>query len=113
MEHVAQPGMTGHTRDRIMANERNANTGPGQPTIYHIRIKGHLGPQWTDWFGGVTLTLEPNGETLLTCPMVDQAALHGLLRKVRDGGLPLLSVIRIEPSQAHASDVKQYCEASC
>ena len=71
--------------------------------VYKIRLKGHLGPQWTDWFGGVTLTLEANGETLLTCPVADQAALHGLLRKVRDLGMPLLAVIRIEPGQADAS----------
>ena len=67
--------------------------------IYHIRVRGHLGPQWTDWFGGMTITLEGNGETLLTGPVVDQAALHGLLRKVRDLGLPLVSVTRVEPDQ--------------
>ncbi len=71
--------------------------------VYKIRLKGHLGPQWTDWFGGATLRLEANGETLLTCPVADQAALHGLLRKVRDVGMPLLAVIRIEPGQADAS----------
>ena len=81
--------------------------------IYQIRIKGHLGREWTDWFGGLSITLEDNGDTLLTGPVVDQAALHGLLRKVRDGGLPLLAVMRIEPGQADASDVKEYCEASC
>ena len=75
--------------------------------VYEIRLKGHLGPQWTDWFGGVTLTLEDNGETLLTCSVIDQAALHGLLRKVRDVGIPLLSVIRIEPRQANAADVQR------
>ena len=81
--------------------------------IYQIRIKGHLGREWTDWFGGLSITLEDNGDTLLTGPVVDQAALHGLLRKVRDGGLPLLAVMRIEPGQADASDVKEYGEASC
>ena len=65
--------------------------------VYQIRITGHLGPQWTDWFGGVTLTWEANGETLLTCPVVDQAALHGVLKKVRDLGLPLVSVTRVGP----------------
>ncbi len=64
--------------------------------IYQIRIKGHLDHRWTEWFGDVTITLEDNGETLLTCPVADQAALHGLLRKVRDLGMPLLSVIRLE-----------------
>ena len=75
--------------------------------IYQIRIKGHLGHQWTDWFEGLTITLEENGETLLTGPVVDQAALHGLLKKVRDLGMPLLSVNRVEPGQADAPDVKQ------
>jgi hypothetical protein len=87
-------------------NTRNRRTDPDEQLVYHIRIKGHLGPQWTDWFGDVTLTLEANGETLLTCPVVDQAALHGLLRKVRDGGLPLLSVMRINPDQPDAPDVR-------
>ena len=64
--------------------------------VYQIRLRGHLGRQWTEWFGDVTITLEDNGETLLTCPVTDQAALHGLLRKVRDLGMPLLSVIRLE-----------------
>ena len=68
-----------------------------RPIVYQIRVKGHLGPQWTDWFGGVTIALEDNGDTLLTCPVADQAALHGLLRKVRDLGMPLLSAIRVEP----------------
>ncbi len=75
--------------------------------VYQIRLKGHLGRQWTDWFGGLSITLEDNGDTLLTGPVVDQAALHGLLRKVRDLGLLLLSVIRVEPSQADTSGVKQ------
>jgi len=75
--------------------------------VYQIRIKGHLGRQWTDWFEGLTITLEEDGETLLTGPVVDDAALHGLLKKVRDLGMPLLSVNRVEPGQADASDVKQ------
>jgi hypothetical protein len=75
--------------------------------IYKIGIKGHLGPRWRDWFEGLTITLEEDGETLLTGPVVDQAALHGLLKKVRDLGLPLLSINRVEPDQADASAVKQ------
>jgi hypothetical protein len=55
-----------------------------QPVVYQIRIKGHLDRRWTEWFGNVTITLEDNGESLLTCPVADQAALYGLLRKVRD-----------------------------
>ena len=78
-----------------------------EPGRYEIRIKGHLDDRWADWFGGLTITLEDNGDTLLTGPVVDQAALHGLLKKVRDLGMPLLSVTRVEPGQANASDVTQ------
>jgi hypothetical protein len=66
-------------------------------TIYQIRVEGHLDYQWSDWFEGMEVTLENNGNTLLTGPVVDQAALYGLLRKVRDVGMPLLSVMSIEP----------------
>ena len=85
-----------------MANERNPTTEPRQPLVYQIRITGHLGSHWTDWFDGLAITLEDNGETLLSGPVVDQAALHGLLRKVRDLGMPLISVIRIQLDQADA-----------
>ena len=71
--------------------------GLDQPMVYQIRVKGHLGPRWTEWFGDMTITLEDNGDTLLSGPVVDQAALHGLLRKVRDLGMPLISAIRVEP----------------
>ena len=62
------------------------------PVLYEIRIKGHLDARWVDWFDGLTITLEKNGDTLLIGPVIDQAALHGLLRKVRDSGMSLLSV---------------------
>ena len=75
--------------------------------VYQIRLEGHLGREWADWFGGLSITLEENGDTLLTGPVVDQAALHGLLRKVRDLGMTLVSVIRVKPGQAGVSDVKQ------
>src|SRR5256712_13408102 len=107
MKQVAQTEMNGHKRDRVMSNEINSEIDPGQPTVYQIRIKGHLGRQWTDWFGGLAITLEDNSETLLTGPVVDQAALHGVLRKVRDVGMPLLSVIRVKPGQAEAADVNE------
>jgi hypothetical protein len=68
-----------------------------QPMVYQIRVKGHLGRQWTNWFEGLTITLEDNGDTLITGLVVDQAALHSLLRKVRDLGMPLISAIRIKP----------------
>ena len=67
---------------------------PPQPSIYQIRIQGHLGSEWKDWFEGLTITLQDNDETLLSGPVVDQAALYGLLRKVRDLGMPLLAVNR-------------------
>lgn len=73
--------------------------GPG---LYEIRIEGHLDHRWAGWFDGLTLTLEDNGDTLLTGPVVDQAALHGLLRKVRDLGMPLVLVRRVRPSQTDA-----------
>jgi hypothetical protein len=78
-----------------------------EPGLYEIRLKGHLADRWADWFGGLTITLEEDGETLLTGPVVDQAALHGLLKKVRDLGLPLLSVTCVNPGRADASDVRQ------
>ncbi len=73
-----------------MANTRDPTTDPSQPPVYQIRIGGQLGRQWTDWFGGLTITPGDNGDTLLTGPVVDQAALHGVLKRVRDLGLPLL-----------------------
>lgn len=82
-----------------MSNKFNAKIDPEEPAVYQIRIKGHLSRQWTGWFEGLTITLEDNGETLLTGTVVDQAALHGLLKKVRDLGIPLLSVMRIEPAE--------------
>lgn len=69
------------------------------PMVYQIRIKGHLGHQWGDWFGGMTICLEDNGDTLLTGPVVDQAALYGLLKKVRDLGMPLFSVQCLQPNE--------------
>ena len=71
--------------------------------IYEIRLKGHLDDRWADWFEGLTITLEEDGDTLLTGPVVDQAALHGLLKKVRDLGLPLVSVNPVEPGPSTAS----------
>jgi hypothetical protein len=82
-----------------MSNQFHPNTDPNEPTVYQIRIKGYLGSQWTEWFGGLTITQEDNGDTFLTGMVVDQAALHGLLRKVRDLGMPLLSVNRIKSGE--------------
>jgi hypothetical protein len=80
-----------------MSNEINSERDPVQPMIYQIRIKGHLGREWADWFEGLAIMALDNGETLLTGPVIDQAALHGLLRKVRDLGMPLLSVVCVKP----------------
>jgi hypothetical protein len=70
-----------------------------EPGRYEIRIEGHLEKRWADWFEGLTITALDNGETLLTGSVVDQAALHGLLRKVRDLGMLLLSVIHVAPEK--------------
>ncbi len=105
--------MPGYDGYRVMSNELDPKPEPPQLIIYQIRIKGHLGREWTDWFEGLAITLEDNGETLLTGPVVDQAALHGLLRKVRDRAMPLLLVNRITPGQAEASDGNAtYCSRS-
>jgi hypothetical protein len=90
--------MVGHNKHRLLSNKRSLEKDAGQPMVYQIRIKGHLSPQWTDWFEGLTITLEEDGDTLLTGKVIDQAALHGLLKKVRDLGMPLLSVNHVGPS---------------
>jgi hypothetical protein len=95
-----------------MSNKLNPKTDPDQPLVYQIRLQGHLDRNWTDWFGDVTITLEDNGETFLTCPVTDQAALYGLLRKVRDIGLPLISVTRAHTDEIEGLDFKQAIESS-
>ena len=78
-----------------------------EPQLYEVRIKGHLDDKWIDWLGDVTITLEEDGDTLLTGPVIDQAALHGLLKKVRDLGMPLVSVSPVESGRADAPDVNE------
>ncbi len=90
-----------------MSNPNELITTPSEPMVYQIKIEGHLGPQWTDWFGGLMISLEEGGETLLTGPVVDQAALYGLLKKVRDLGMPLLSVVRVTPRQSKGQPEKK------
>lgn len=75
-----------------------ADIGPEQPLIYEIRLQGHLGHQWNSWFDELNVTLDENGETCLTGRVVDQAALYGILKKVRDIGLPLLAVNSLPPA---------------
>jgi len=82
-----------------MSNKHSPEHDADQPMVYQIRIKGHLSHQWADWFEGLTITLEDNGNTLLTGPVIDQAALHGLLKKVRDLGMPLILVNRVKPDR--------------
>ena len=75
-----------------MSNTNQQKQSLNQVMFYEIRIKGHLGHQWVDWFDGFAITLEDDGNTLLSGPVPDQAALYGLLRKLRDVGMPLLSL---------------------
>jgi hypothetical protein len=82
-----------------MPDKLDKKSDPEQPLIYQIRVKGHLDRQWTEWFGGLVITLDDDGNTLLTGPVVDQSALYGLVKKVRDLGMPLLSVNPVEASQ--------------
>ena len=82
-----------------MSATHPSSTYDDEPRWYEIHLRGHLDDKWADWFEGLTITREDNGETVLRGPIVDQAALHGLLRKVRDLGLPLLSVVHIDPKQ--------------
>jgi hypothetical protein len=89
-----------------MANHNRKNNS-NTPIVHEIKIKGHLDSQWTDWFEGLTISLDENGDTLLTGPVIDQAALHGLLKKVRDLGMPLVSVNRVQVNESHPSSLKK------
>jgi hypothetical protein len=80
-------------------------TDPSEPAIYQIQIGGHLGPQWANWFDGMEITLQDNGDTLLTGLVTDQAALYRLLKKVRNLGMPLHSVNRIGSSNENIKEV--------
>jgi hypothetical protein len=80
-----------------MVNKHNPAAAPAEPAIYQLRLQGRLGAQWSDWFEGMAISLAENGDTLVTGPVLDQATLYGLLRKVRDLGIPLLAVNCIKP----------------
>ncbi|GAP13580.1 hypothetical protein LARV_01335 [Longilinea arvoryzae] len=87
-------------------NQSADNVKNNQQPCYEIRLKGHLDSQWKDWFSGLTITLEENGTTLLSGPLADQAALHGLLKKVRDLGMPLVSISPVEPDQTDGTNIR-------
>jgi len=90
-----------------MSDKQTFDEKHNQHQCYEIRLKGHLDDRWAEWFEGLTITLEEDGDTLLTGPVIDQAALHGLLKKVRDLGLPLVSVSPLGTGQADKPDIKQ------
>ena len=87
--------------------DENSNAGMYTPQIYQLRIKGHLESRWAAWFEGLEVSLDQNGETLLTGIVADQAVLHGLLKKVRDLGLNLVSVSPLDPDQEDQSNIHQ------
>jgi hypothetical protein len=89
-----------------MSNDRVRRAEPGRPVVFQIRIMGHLGDEWMDWFGGLAITLEENGDTLLTGPVADQAALYGLLRRLRDLGMQLISINRVDTGKQDRSTGK-------
>ena len=90
-----------------MSQPRSSAEARHQLKQYEICIKGHLDPRWSHWFEGLTIALKDNGETLLFGPVVDQAALYGLLIKVRDLGLPLVSVMLTQPEATENSDIQK------
>ena len=90
-----------------MSDHPANQTDPSQTPVYQIRINGHLDQQWIDWFNGLSITLEEDGDTLLTGPVIDQAALHGLLKKVRDLGMPLVSIRQVQFNETDPERSKQ------
>ena len=93
-----EPGYSFDDSTKVdMDNQKRSDKD--QKEVYQIVLKGHLDSTWSDWFGGLTIALLENGETILSGPVVDQAALHGVLMKIRDLGLPLLSLARIEANK--------------
>ena len=92
-----------------MSKQTDRQIHPEAPLTYLIRFKGHLPPRWADWFGDVDILRDADGNTLLSCSVVDQAALYGLLKKVRDLGLPLISVNCITTSEAYQIPGKESC----
>jgi hypothetical protein len=98
--HICRYPVTEDRRDtgarRDMSDTHPSIEIQDEPALYEIRLKGHLAERWAGWFEAAAIELADNGTTLLACPVLDQAALYGLLKKVRSLGLPLLSVNRVE-----------------
>ena len=94
-----------------MASTRERQPDPGHPITCQIRVAGHLSQRWADWFEGLSITLEDSGETLLSGPVTDQATLHGLLKRVRDLGIPLLSVVCFKAGRAEPAEVSEARQA--
>lgn len=92
-------------------SEKDASTeGHHEPALVEIRLKGHLDARWAVWFEGLSLTHESDGTTILFGPVIDQAALHGFLRKVRDLGLPLVSVVQVDRTQKNGPDPNAHAD---
>jgi hypothetical protein len=95
------------TCTRLCMSETHALPGyDDEPGLYEIRLKGHLHERWAERFEGLTITPEANGETLLSGPVVDQPALHGFLKIIRDLGIPLVSVNLMRSCRAKTQEVK-------
>ncbi len=90
-----------------MTNEQSPEPDVNRLMMYQIKIKGHLNQQWMDWFDGLTVALEEDGHTILSGSVVDQSALHGILKKIRDLGMPLLSVNSTDPNQTFTADTDE------
>ena len=96
----------------MMTNERKPEHGTDLSKVFQIRIQGHLSQQWMDWFAGLIITLEDDGNTLLSGPVVDQSALHGILKRIRDLGVPLLSVNSVDRNQENMTKPTQINDGS-
>lgn len=90
-----------------MTNKPQPRPESSQPALYRIRIQGQLDSQWADWFEEMAITFEEDGNTLFTGPVVDQAALHGLLKKIRDLGLTLISICPGQPDNLDHSNLNK------
>jgi len=91
-----------HIGIEVMTKKQPTAHGSNRFDIYEIVLQGHLSSQWSSWFDGFTITLDQHGWTILVGPVVDQAALHGMLKKIRDLGITLISVNRLDPGKKAA-----------